>query len=131
MSGPVPMDVGMAGEVGTEDWEEEEWNVDAVSGQSQCHKCGGHDTGISPGNALPKEKEKEKRTMQKASQRGKERTKDKAREQAISSAGPVRNQATGQRAALRTEAWAMRRKERRQRRAILRRPPWMQVEYSG
>ena len=35
------MDIGLASEEAGEDWHEEEWNVDAVSGQSQCHKCGG------------------------------------------------------------------------------------------
>ena len=42
VGGAVPMDIGLASEESGEDWREEEWNVDAVSGQSQCHKCGGY-----------------------------------------------------------------------------------------
>ena len=41
VGGAVPMDIGLAAEESNEDWQEEEWSVDAVSGQSQCHKCGG------------------------------------------------------------------------------------------
>ena len=36
------MDIGMAAQTQEEDWQEEEWNVDSVSGLSQCHKCGGY-----------------------------------------------------------------------------------------
>ena len=36
------MDIGLASEEPSEDWQEEEWSVDDVSGQSQCHKCGGY-----------------------------------------------------------------------------------------
>ena len=38
----VPMDIGLASEETGEEWHEEEWGVDAVSGQAQCHKCGGY-----------------------------------------------------------------------------------------
>ena len=36
------MDIGVAAQAHEEEWEVEDWNVDAVSGQSQCHKCGGY-----------------------------------------------------------------------------------------
>ena len=41
VGGAVPMDIGLASEESNEDWQEEEWCVDAVSGQAQRHKCGG------------------------------------------------------------------------------------------
>ena len=36
------MDIGAAAQAHEEEWEDEDWNVDSVSGQSQCHKCGGY-----------------------------------------------------------------------------------------
>ena len=42
IAGPVPMDIGLASEEDQGNWNEDEWNVDAVIGQSQCHKCGGY-----------------------------------------------------------------------------------------
>ena len=42
VGGAVPMDIGMAAQASEEEWEDEDWSVDAVSGQSQCHKCGGY-----------------------------------------------------------------------------------------
>ena len=41
VGGAVLMDIGLASEETNEDWQEEEWCVDVVSGQAQCPKCGG------------------------------------------------------------------------------------------
>ena len=43
VNGPVPMDVSLATqeeESGT-GWETWDWDIDAVAGNSQCHRCGG------------------------------------------------------------------------------------------
>ena len=40
IGGPVPMDIGAATQEQQEQWEEQEYNVDAVGVSTQCYKCG-------------------------------------------------------------------------------------------
>ena len=79
VGGAVPMDIGLTSEDSNEDWPEEEWYVDAVSGQAQCHKCGGfgHFARECPSKGKGKGKGKASEGKGKAKGKGKDKGQGK------------------------------------------------------